>query len=101
MSVPARIGTCRSATAQVRVHRGHVGALDDDAVRVDEVLLVVGGAAAAERGSQTGNGGAVSNTGLVLDLHRAHGGVELLHEVVLLVVEGCPAEARYPHGPPQ
>src|SRR6185436_16325332 len=35
-----------------------------------------------------------SNTGLVLDLHRAHRGVELLHEVVLLVVEGRSSEAR-------
>src|SRR4051794_14716059 len=78
---------------------GHVRALDEDAVRVLQVLLEAGGAAAAERCPQTGDGGAVSNTGLVLDLHRAHGGVELLHEVVLLVVEGCPSEARYPHGP--
>src|SRR5690349_21862263 len=37
-------------------------------------------------------------SGLVLDLDRAHGRVELLHEVVLLVVEGRPSEARYSHG---
>ncbi len=41
-----------------------------------------GGPAAAEAGSQTGNGGRVSNAGLVLGLDRAKRGVELLHEVV-------------------
>ncbi len=60
-----------------RMALGHVGAFDDDAIAIGKVLLEVGGAAATERGSQTGNGGAVSYARLILDLHRAHGGVEL------------------------
>ena len=55
-----------------RVALGHVRALDDDAVGVLQVLQEGGGAATTERGPQTGDGGAVSNTGLVLDLDRAH-----------------------------
>src|SRR5690606_18914015 len=81
-----------------RVALGHVGALDDDAVRVGEVLLERRSAAAAERSPQTGDGGGVSNAGLVLDLYRTKGGVQLLHEVVLLVVEGRSSEMRDAHG---
>src|SRR5690606_34951311 len=51
-------------------------------------------------GSQTGNGGGVSNAGLILDLHRAERGEQLLDQVVLLVVEGGAAEAREAHRPP-
>src|SRR4051812_40247278 len=51
-----------------------------------------GGAAAPERGPQTGDRGGVSYAGLVLDLDRAHGRVGLLEEVVLLVVERGAAE---------
>jgi hypothetical protein len=36
----------------------------------------------------------VSDAGLVLDLHRAHRGEELLDQVVLLVVERRAAEVR-------
>src|SRR4029453_8140105 len=42
-----------------RVALGHVGALDQDAVRVGQVTRVGGGAAAAERDPQTGDGGGV------------------------------------------
>jgi hypothetical protein len=56
-----------------RMGLGHVRAHDHDAVGVDQVLQVIGGAAAPERGSQTGNCGRVSNSGLVLDLDRAQG----------------------------
>ena len=119
MSLPARSGTCsvgdRGRAGEPRVdvddrgaaglglhhplepHRvalGHVRALDDDAVRVLQVLQEAGGAATAEGGPQTGNGGAVSNTGLVLDLDGAHRGEQLLDQVVLFVVQGGPAEAR-------
>src|SRR3712207_7064031 len=62
-------------------------ALDPDAVGVLEVLLEVGGAAAPERGPQTGDRGGVSYAGLVLDLDRAERRPELLEQVVLLVVE--------------
>src|SRR5690606_17074244 len=54
------------------------------------------GAAAAERGPQTGDRGGVSYAGLVLDLDRAQGREQLLDEVVLLVVQGGPAEAAEP-----
>ena len=50
---------------------GHVGALDDDAVSLLQVLQEAGRAAPAEGGPQTGDRGTVSNTGLVLDLDRA------------------------------
>ena len=94
MSLPARTGTYRSAmrrrsrearvdvddrgAARLGLHHplesdrmalGHVRALDDDAVSVLQVLLEGRGSAASERGPQTGDSGAVSNTGLVLDLH--------------------------------
>ena len=117
MSVPARIGTCWSAIALVRQKRGSTwmtlaprsrafitqrkptgcaSAIEEpwieDAVGVLEVLLEVGGAAAPERGPQTGDRGGVSYAGLVLDLDRAHRGEGLLDEVVLLVVERRAAE---------
>mgnify|MGYP006977760954 CR=1 FL=1 len=76
-----------------RVALGHVRALDDDAVSVGQILLVVRGTTTPERGSQTGNGGGVSNSGLVLHLDGAERRVELLHEVVLLIVQRRPAEA--------
>jgi hypothetical protein len=75
---------------------GHVGTLDDDDVGVDQVLLEAGRAATAERGPQTGDGRAVSDAGLVLDLDRAQRGPQLLDEVVLLVVQGGAAEAAIP-----
>src|SRR3712207_7128722 len=71
-------------------------ALDPDAVGVLEVLLVVGGAAAPERGPQTGDRGGVSYARLVLDLDRSERGEELLDEVVLLVVERRAAEVGEP-----
>ena len=119
MSVPARIGDvqvgdrARAREARVdvddlraallglhhpleadRVALGHVRALDHDAVGVLQVLLEVGGAAAPERGPQTGDRGGVSYAGLVLDLHRAERREELLDQVVLLVVERGAAEVR-------
>ncbi len=123
MSAPARIGTCRSATALVRVNRGstwitvgaarlglhhpletdrvalgHVRALDQDAVGVLQVLLEVGRAAAAEASPQTGDGGGVSYPGLVLDLDRAQRGEQLLDQVVLFVVQGRAAQAGEAQG---
>src|SRR5699024_8344169 len=80
---------------------GHIGTLDDDAVRIRQILAGLCGAASPERGSQTGNRGGVSNARLVLDLDRPGRRVELLREVVLLVVDGRPAEAGDPHRPTQ
>src|SRR5581483_8920183 len=71
---------------------GHVRSHDQDAVRVLQVLLEGGGAAASERGPQTGDRRAMSYAGLVLDRHRAHRGEELLDQVVLLAVERRSAE---------
>src|SRR6185312_4836544 len=73
-----------------------VPALDHDAVRVLEILLEVGRAAAPERGPQTGNGRAVSYPRLVFDLDRPHRGEQLLDQIVLLVVERRAAEVREP-----
>src|SRR5581483_10636764 len=83
-----------------RVTFGHVGALDDDAVGVLQVLLHRGGAAAAEAGPQTGDGGGVSNTRLVLDLDGAERGEQLLEQVVLFVVQRRAAEAGEAERPP-
>ena len=91
----ARLGLHHPLEAD-RMALGHVRSLDQDAVGVLQVLLEGRGAATAERGPQTGNGGGVSYAGLVLDLDRAQGRVELLHEVVLLVVEGRSSEAGDP-----
>jgi len=51
---------------------------DQDAVAVGQVLLVIGGRAAAERGAQTGHRGAVSYPRLVLDRHHAQAAAEQL-----------------------
>ena len=99
----ARIDVDDRRAARLRLHHplepdrmalGHVRAHDHDAVAVLQILLEGRGAAATERCPQTGHGGGVSYARLVLDLHRAERGVELLHEVVLLVVEGRASEAR-------
>src|SRR3954452_18630023 len=82
-----------------RVRLGHVGTLDDDAVRVLQVLLKVRRAPATEAGPQTGNRAAVSYPRLVLDLQRAERGEQLFDEVVLFVVQRRAAEARDAHGP--
>src|ERR1700694_2861433 len=76
-----------------RMALGHVRALDNDAVRVLQVLLEGCRSSPAKRCPQTGNGGAVSYAGLVLDLDGSEGGKQLLDEVVLLVVESGPSQA--------
>ena len=53
-----------------------------------KVLLRSGGAAASERGAQTGHRGAVSNSGLIADAnHSQTGGEEFLDEVVFFAVQ--------------
>ena len=54
-----------------RVTLRHIRALNDDAVRVLQILLERGRAASSERCPQTGDGGGVSNTGLIFDLDNA------------------------------
>ena len=80
------------------VHRdgvilGRVAAHDQDDVGVHHVDPVVGHGAPAEGGRQTGDRGAVSETGLVLDVDEAEGAHELGQEVALLVVERRAAQA--------
>ena len=88
----ARLGLHHPLEAD-RVRLGEVGALDDDAVGVLQVLQERGRAAAAERRAETGDGRAVADPRLVLHLDHAERGEQLLDEVVLLVVQGRPAEA--------
>src|SRR6266545_4588320 len=71
----------------------HRRAHDQNRVGVGEVLLRGGGAAAAERGSQTGHRGAVSYPGLIGKAdHAEAGGEKFLDEVVLFDVERGAAE---------
>ncbi len=76
-----------------RVRLGEIGALDDDAVRVLEILHEGGRPAAPERGTEAGDRGAVAHPGLILHLDHAEAGQQLLDQVVLLVVEGRAAQA--------
>src|SRR5207237_2312873 len=98
-------GRCAAAlrlhgpTEPHRVAFGEVRALDDDAVGVRQVLLERGGAAPSERDPQTGDRGAVSYAGLVLHLNDPGGRGELADEVVLLIVQGGPAQEGDPKGP--
>src|SRR5439155_16017498 len=56
-----------------RMALGEVRTLDHDAVGVGQVLLERGGPASSERDPQTGDRGAVSYPGLVLDLDDSQG----------------------------
>src|SRR6185312_15352907 len=84
-----------------RMALGHVRAHDHDAVRVLHVLLEGRCAAPAERGAQTGHRGRVSYARLVLDLDEAERRHQLLDRVVLLIVEGRPAQVGDAHRPAQ
>ncbi len=64
---------------------GHVAALHQDRLAVLEVDPVVGHRPPAERGPQTGDRGAVSKSGLVLDVSQTEQPGRLLEEVALLV----------------
>src|ERR1700749_520849 len=76
-----------------RLSLGHVRSHEEDAVAIGHVLLIIGGRAAAERGAQTGHRSAVSYSRRVLDRYHSQSTAEqLLDEVVLLIVNGCPAQ---------
>src|SRR5918999_46940 len=77
-----------------RVGLGHVGAFDQDAVRVLQVLQAGGGAAPTVRDAQTGHRGAVSYSRLVGNSHEPQRVEELGNEVVLLVVYRGPTDGR-------
>ena len=80
-----------------RMVLGHVRAHDQDRVGVPQILLVCRGTPSPERGPQTGDRGAVSYACLVFDLDDAEADAQLLDQVVLLVVEGCAAQAGDAH----
>ena len=68
---------------------------NQDRVRVGQVLLSGGGAAAPEGGAQTGHRGAMSYPGLVADAHHSQAGrEEFLDEIVFFVVERGAAQMR-------
>jgi hypothetical protein len=50
---------------------GHVGAFNQNAIGIRQILLKRGGATPPEAGPQTGDRGGVSNTGLIFDLYDA------------------------------
>src|SRR6266498_2669406 len=95
MSLPARMGTCRSAIALVRLKRGSTWITLAPRSLASITHWKPTGCAAAERGPQTGDGRGVSYPRLVLDLDGPERGEQLLDEVVLLVVQGRPAEAGH------
>src|SRR3954452_9516778 len=84
-----------------RMALGHVGAHDQDAVNVLQILLERRGPTSSERCPQTGNGGRVSYARLVLDLDEPERGHQLLDRVVLLVVERGTAAVDNTQGPAQ
>ena len=70
----------------------HVGALDEDGVRVDEATGEGCRRSAAESHPQTGDAGGVSYTGLVFDGDHPQAAHEFLVDVVPLVVQGGAAK---------
>src|SRR5829696_1361869 len=81
-----------------RVGLCHVGALDEDAVSVLQILQVGGGAAPTVRDAQTGHRGAVSYPRLVRDPHEPQRVEELGDEVVLLIVDRGASDGGQGHG---
>src|SRR5215208_7412502 len=75
-----------------RVGLGHVGAFDQDTVRILQVLQAGGCPAPTVRDAQTGHRGAVSYSRLIGDAQEPQRVEELGYEVVLLVVYGGPAD---------
>src|ERR687897_3646262 len=81
-----------------RVGLCHVGALDEDAVSVLQILQVGGGPAPTVRDAQTGHRGAVSYPRLVRDPHEPQRVEELGYEVVLLIVDRGASDGGQGHG---
>ena len=67
---------------------GGIAADDENAITVDDVDPVIGHRAASERLCQSRNSGAVSDTGLVLDVGQPHGSQHGLVDPAFLVVQG-------------
>src|SRR5437773_1601207 len=71
----------------------HRRALDQNAVRVSEILLRGRSSAPAKRGAQTGHRAAMSYAGLVGDTHHSQAcGEKFFYEVIFLVIESCAAK---------
>src|SRR5215210_4324353 len=76
---------------------GHVGAFDDDAVSVLQILQVCGGSAPTVRDAQTGHRRAVSYSRLVGNSYKPQRMEELGYEVVLLIIYRGPAAGGQGH----
>ena len=73
----------------LRHRRSH----DEDGVRVAEILLRSGRAAASEGSAQTGHGRAMSYTGLVADADHSHpDSEELADQIILFDIQRGPAK---------
>ena len=70
-----------------------ISAHDQDDIGVQHVDPMVGHRPSAERGRQTDDRGAVSEPGLVFDVHQAEGPHQFHEEIGLLVVQCRAAEA--------
>jgi len=73
---------------------GHVGTLDNDAVRILQVAGIKGCGTAPETRSQTGNTGAVSYAGLVFNGHHSQASHQFLLKVVPFIVQGRTPERK-------
>src|SRR5215218_1924775 len=76
---------------------GHVGAFDQDAVRILQVLQVGSGPAPTVRDAQTGHRGAVSYSRLVRNSYEPQRVEQLGYEVVLLIVYRGAADGGHGH----
>jgi len=78
----------------------HIRPLNDDEIRILQILREGSGSAPSKRGPQTGDRGGMSNTGLIFDLDNPESSEELLDQIVLFVVESRAAQVSDRHGPP-
>src|SRR5258708_17635413 len=79
-----------------RMGLGHVTAHNQNSIAVHKVLWKCRGAATSQRCTQTGYGGTVSYTGLVLNRNDPQSAAEeLFHQIILFNVQRCSAESGY------
>ena len=101
MIVAPRFARLHHPAKSDRMALRHIGAFDDDDIRVHQIRRKVSRAASAKRGPQTGDRGGVSNTGLIFYLNNAEAGEQLLDQIVLFVVERGAAQVRDAHRAPE
>src|SRR5204863_5288629 len=76
-----------------RMRLSHRRALDQNAVRVSEILLRGRSSAPAKRGAQTGHRAAMSYPRLVGHTHHSQAcGEKFFYEIIFLVIEGGAAK---------